>query len=335
MSLFRQNLLTQIKITTNEVIVIFFLLWQVIYSQNIQCKFCKENIKNQYISVDKSKYHKQCYKDYVQPKCDICKKPIEGVYNIEGNKKYHKNCYENFILPKCEVCTQPIKTTYIIDKWDNKYHKSHKSKLPNCESCNRIICKRITNGGYNIGKDRSICSLCEPFLVDKNKLVNKYAKEVKRELYKVGFKNLPKNIPISLVSSRKQLKKLSKIRHINLSGYTHYEYETLNGKITKENYHIYILSNLHEIEFKSVLAHEFLHVYLFQKKYKLSPEYREGFCNLGSQLIYENDNSKYSDLKIDAMYENPDPLYGLGFKKMNYVLKQNGWAELLRDLSKF
>ena len=233
------------------------------------------------------------------------------------------------------MCTKAIKTTYIIDKWENKYHKSHTYKLPNCESCNRIICKRITNGGYNIGKIRNVCGLCEPFLVDQRTLVNKYAKEVKRELRNVGFKNLPKNIPITLVNSRKKLKKLSKIRHINLSGYTHYEYETINGKITTEDYHIYILSNLHEVEFKSVLAHEFLHVFLFQNKYKLSPEYREGFCNLASQLIYENDNSKYADFKIDAMYENPDPVYGLGFKKMNRLLKQNGWAELLRDLSKF
>ena len=316
-------------------IFIFILIFQVVHSQSIRCKQCKKPIKNQYIVVDKKKYHKQCYKNHIQPKCDICKNHIEGTYNIEKGKKYHKQCYENVVLPKCAVCKKAIKTTYIIDKWDNKYHKSHSIKLPNCESCNRIICKNITNGGYNIGKERNVCSLCEPFLVDRRKLVNKYAKEVKRELYKVGFKNLPKNIPITLVSSRKELKKLSKIRHINLSGYTHYEYETLNNKITKEDYHIYILSGLHEVEFKSVLAHEFLHVYLFQNRYKLRPENREGFCNLASQLIYENDNSKYADLKIDAMYENPDPVYGLGFQKMNRILKQRGWTQLLKDLSKY
>ena len=121
-------------------------------------------------------------------------------------------------------------------------------------------------------------------------MVNKFAKQVKKELRTIGFKNLPKNIPITLVNSRKKLKSLSKIKHVNLNGYTNYEYETINGKITNEKYHIYILSYLHEIEFKSVLAHEFLHVFLFQNKYDLSPEYREGFCNLGSQLIYKKDN---------------------------------------------
>ena len=285
--------------------------------------------------VDKSKYHKNCYKNHIQPKCNICKKPIEGLYNIDGEKKYHKNCYENFMLPKCAICTQIIKTTYVIDKWDNKYHNYHSNKLPKCESCNRLICKTITNGGYNIGKSRNICNLCKPFSVKSKKTVYKLAREVKKELKNVGFRNLPSNIPITLINDRKKLKKLSKIRHINLSGYTHYEYETINGKITNEDYHIYILSYLHEIEFKSVLAHEFLHVFLFQNKYKLSPEYREGFCNLGSQLIYENDKSKIAKHKLESMHNNPDPIYGKGFKKMNIVLKQNGWTELLRDLSKF
>ena len=70
-------------------------------------------------------------------------------------------------------------------------------------------------------------------------------------------------------------------------------------KIIRRDYKIYILSNLHQTEFKSVLAHEFLHVYLFENNYQLSPEIREGFCNLGSELIYENENSKYSMLKIE------------------------------------
>ena len=180
---------------------------------------------------------------------------------------------------------------------------------------------------------KNICNLCKPYLINNKKLVNKFARQVKSELKDVGFRNLPKNIPIRLVKSRKDLKKLSKIRHLNLSGYTKYEYETINGQIIKKSYNIYILSNLHQTEFKSVLAHEFLHVYLFENNYNLSPEIREGFCNLGSELIYKNENSKYSILKLEAMKNNPDPVYGLGFKKMSKLLNQSGWNILLRNLS--
>ena len=164
--------------------------------------------------------------------------------------------------------------------------------------------------------------------------MHNFARQVKSQLKEVGIKKIPKNIPIKLVQSRKELKKLSKMKHLNLSGYTKYEYETLNGQIIKKDYKIYILSNLHQTEFKSVLAHEFLHVYLFENNYQLSPEIREGFCNLGSELIYKNDDSKYSNLKLDAMNSNPDPVYGLGFKKMSKLLEQNGWDILLRRLKK-
>jgi len=321
--------------TTPKICLVILFYFENVYSQNIHCRFCKNPIKEQYIIVDKLKYHKRCYKDHVQPKCNICKKVIEGIYNVDGEKRYHNKCYEDFMLPKCTVCTKTIKTTYIIDKWDNKYHNHHQKKLPKCESSDRLICKNITNGGYNISRNRNICNLCKPSAVISKKTVFKYARQVKKDLKNIGLPNLPKNIPITLIKDRTKLKKLSKIKHTNLSGYTHYEYETINGEITTEKYHIYILSHLHEIEFKSVLAHEFLHVFIFQNKYKLSPEYREGFCNLGSQLIYEKDNSKLAKHKLNSMHENPDPVYGMGFKKMNQVLKQNGWAELIRDLSKF
>ncbi len=319
----------------NKLSFIFTLIiWQLTNAQTIRCSYCKENINNQFVIVNKIKYHKECYKNHIQPKCNICEKNIVGVYNIENGKKYHEQCYDNFLLPKCDICIKPIKKTYIIDKWNNKYHKSHTFKLPNCDSCARIICKNITKGGFKVDSKRSVCNLCKPFLVNKKKLVHNFARQVKSELKEVGFKRLPKNIPIKLVQSRKELKKLSKMKHLNLSGYTKYEYETLNDQIIKKDYKIYILSNLHQTEFKSVLAHEFLHVFLFENDFQLSPEIREGFCNLGSALIYKNDDSKYSILKLEAMNSNPDPVYGLGFKKMSKLLQQNGWDILLRRLAK-
>ena len=59
-------------------------------------------------------------------------------------------------------------------------------------------------------------------------------------------------------------------RHGNIQGYTNYEESTLAGKIIDQDYHIYILSNLHEEIFNAVLAHELLHVYLFQNQIDLN-----------------------------------------------------------------
>ena len=151
-------------------------------------------------------------------------------------------------------------------------------------------------------------------------------------LQKIGIKDLPKRIPVTLVDSKSDLIKMSGHRHGNIQGYTNYEESILADKIIDQDYHIYILSNLHEEIFNAVLAHELLHVYLFQNQIDLKSDIREGFCNLGSSLIYENYSSKLSDYRLKNMNENSDPDYGIGFRKMKSMLDKIGWKRLLKKL---
>jgi hypothetical protein len=196
------------------------------------------------------------------------------------------------------------------------------------------MCERITQGGYTIDKKRNICSLCYPKVIVKQNQINELAKDVKGVLSGIGINNIPSNIPISLVNSMAELDQISTIRLGNVRGYTHYNVNTLAGRKIKEEFHIYVLSNLHELAFKAVLAHEYLHVYLFQNDYDLESDLREGFCNLGSQLMLKKDNSVLSNYLLDSMYESDDPDYGKGFIKMNTMLEKKGWNTLLNDLVK-
>jgi hypothetical protein len=196
------------------------------------------------------------------------------------------------------------------------------------------MCARITQGGYTIDKKRNICSICYPKVVMKQNQINNVDKEVKDILNGIGINNIPSNIPISLVNSMDELDQIATIRLGNVRGYTHYNVNTLAGRKIKEEFHIYVLSNLHELAFKAVLAHEYLHVYLFQNDYELKSDLREGFCNLGSQLMLKKDNSVLSSYLLDSMYESDDPDYGKGFIKMNSMLEKKGWNKLLNDLVK-
>jgi len=168
----------------------------------------------------------------------------------------------------------------------------------------------------------------------KQSQIKDLAKEVKGALSAIGINNIPSNIPISLVNSMDELDQISTIRLGNVRGYTHYNVTTLAGKKIKEEFHIYVLSNLHELAFKAVLAHEYLHVYLFQNDYDLKSDLREGFCNLGSQLMLKKDNSVLSKYLLESMYESDDPDYGKGFIKMNTMLEKKGWNKLLKYLIK-
>ena len=300
----------------------------------VRCDLCGKKIDGEYSIYDDKNYHADCYEKHVQIRCDHCGNTISDAYNIDDDKKYHKACYVNNILEKCDACLNPIEGRYNKDYWGNIYHQKHNNEFPSCDNCNRLICERITQGGYTINKKRSICSLCYPKIVMDPKQINDLAKDVKRVLSSIGLDDIPLDIPISLVNSMAELEHISTIRLGNVRGYTHYNVKTLNGRKITEEFHIYVLSNLHELAFKAVLAHEFFHVYLFQNDYDLGSDLREGFCYLGSQMIFQKENSVLSKYLLDSMYESDDPDYGKGFIKMNSKLEKKGWNTLLNDLVK-
>ena len=75
-------------------------------------------------------------------------------------------------------------------------------------------------------------------------------------------------------------------------------------------------------------------MYLFQNQLDLASDVREGFCNLGSNIVYEHYESNLSKYRIKSMEESLDPDYGIGYKKMKSLLDQIGWKRLLRKLNR-
>ncbi|MFL3006584.1 MAG: LIM domain-containing protein [Candidatus Neomarinimicrobiota bacterium] len=306
-------------------------------SKILKCNFCKNKIDGRYITQDNNAYHEQCYKDHIQLRCDQCKNIINGNYNLKDDKNYHERCFKNFILDKCDVCYKPIEGEFIKDPWGNIYHNYHRSKMPLCESCNRLISKNITDGGYLINKSRNICNICWEYAInEKDKIKNIYS-DLRKELKELGIYNLPKAMPIILIDSKEELFRISKIPSSNgLQGYTKYAYQTIGGEKINENFTIFILSNLHEINFRAVLAHEMLHVYLFKNDIALKESLVEGFCNLGSKYVYDSNlENKISELKLKSMYKNNHPEYGKGFRIMDSELDRYGWSKLLKKLESY
>ena len=74
----------------------------------------------------------------------------------------------------CDVCFEPLNKSYLEDAWGNKYHEKHLENGFFCDTCSRIISKRITRGGFQFNDGRFMCNLCEASIVktDKSKLVS-------------------------------------------------------------------------------------------------------------------------------------------------------------------
>lgn len=244
---------------------------------------------------------------------------------------YHPQCYTDHILPRCDICENPLWGTYYTDFWGNSFHDNHATELPECHTCGRLICEGLTGGGYELSDGRKLCHICNETAVTGDFLLESSLSYVRRLLVYNGINNLPDEIPITLVD-RQRLQQLSTAYSKDMHGFTDHNIQTLNGLVVSKVSHIYILSHLPMIMFRAVLAHELLHVYLFERDLDLRSDIREGFCNLGSEIVYADNPTDYANFRRLNMTRSPDPDYGVGYRKMSRLLDRRGWSYLLDSL---
>ena len=297
-----------------------------------KCSVCNKKIFGEYIHLDEGKYHEDCYTSTIVPKCSICSKAMESTYISDDKGKYHEKCYNEKVLPKCTVCDDPIKSRYMTDLWGNKFHEKHKNSSGICSSCSRVISDKLTFGGIDLSDGRKICGICSDEKVSSRYDIEQARRFVLNLLEMHGFGRFPKDIQISL----KDLDELAELRgrkDNDIRCFTHYTYtyDPYTSAIQKESktFTIYILEFLPDTEFKSVLAHEYLHVWLHMNDLDYKNSITEGFCNLAAALVYENIQSELSDIGIKKMNQNTDPDYGVGYRNMKKCLNHYGWSEFL------
>ena len=311
----------------------FFIFFNSSFLIAMNCDYCDEEIKKTYIKFNNNNYHDICYEKYIIPKCSFCKKSIKEKYLIEDNQKYHEHCYYNYIIEKCSICNKPLIDNYLIDSWNNKYHNYHKN---HCNSCNRIISDSTSQGGFYINKDRLLCGICKKTIIKSKKDTKRSKKYVIKLLEKHGFLGISLDVPIQIVQQEILCNLYNNSNCSSHRGLTHYEYKyNAQTKIIDENSKenkIYILDYLPEIEFLSILAHEYLHVWLNINDLKYNSSITEGFCQLGSALIYESNLSEFSKVKLHEMKINTHPDYGIGYNKMKNCLDENKWKNLIEKM---
>jgi hypothetical protein len=204
--------------------------------------------------------------------------------------------------------------------------------LPECSTCGRLICEEITRGGFELDDGRFLCGICNETEVSGDFLLEASLSYVRRLLSSKGIDNLPDEIPITLVD-KQELKRRAANYSESMHGFTEHNIQTRNGKVVRKDSHIYILSHLPLTMFRAVLAHELLHVYLFGRDLELRSDISEGFCNLGSELVYKDTGSEYAKFRLRNMEMSQDPAYGYGYRRMSKLLDKWGWNYLLETLN--
>ena len=228
----------------------------------------------------------------------------------------------------CDICKQNINDNYFKDAWGNIYHSYHKKDGNFCNTCSRMISVRLTGGGFQFNDGRYMCRLCETSIINSERDKLKSIDSVIKLLNNKGIDISSNGVEVSLVD-RKTLQE-------SIIHQTNHNKETIKAITILNNnrYAINILWGLTDLEFKSVLAHELLHVWIDYNNIRLNEGKLEGFCNLGSAMVYKNYNNQLAKVLIRAMENNDDPIYGKGYKYMDSMLEIHGWESLISILLK-
>jgi hypothetical protein len=302
-------------------------------TRGLTCAMCSGILRDRWAEFEGKKYHPDCYKKHVQLTCTVCGKPIEGDYTKTSEGTFHASCFRETKLERCAVCSLPLDGRFLIDDWGNHAHETHNNKpTPFCNSCNRIISEKTSNGGFLYNDGRNICGICVLTAITEPDQIKKARTKVLKILSDKGLDNIPDTLPIRLVDRNTLLKKAKNHSSKNTKGFTSTTIKTMAGMTVSMNHTVYILAGLPGLEFEGVLAHELLHVWLAENRISMQEPFTEGFCNLGVMLVNQSDKSTFSDVIQNHLEQNPDPVYGDGYRLMKKKLDENSWEILIREL---
>ena len=228
----------------------------------------------------------------------------------------------------CSICDKHIKDKeYYVDIWNNPFHVYHKKVGTFCECCSRIISQKITNGGYKLKDGRYICSLCDVSIIKTEKEIISSSKKVHSILRKNGIDNINMNeVKITLIDMIQMKEYYGPYKIDHLKGMTKIE---LNSK---KPFKIYILNNLPKTQFEAILAHELLHIWLYKKNIFLDNLTMEGFCNLGSYLIYSLDDTKFSDIHLMSLENKERNPNAHKYKILKSMMQKKSFKYILNNI---
>ena len=283
------------------------------------CGHCQQLLGETWVTQEGKKYHQHCYDAHYQIYCDQCGGALTTTYSRDDSGNYHTACFETYKLPPCDACGLPLKGKYLLHIWGHKAHREH----PQCHVCNRIISEKTSHGGAQYGDGRVVCGICRITEITDNQQIEHAKAKVIEQLQAVGFDYIPHYLAVSLADQRTMSQRLGVKQSANSHGYTKTLEKQIPGQGRIQEHSIFILYGLPRLVFHGILAHELLHVWLNARKINQWQDKEiEGFCNLGTALIYQNEGTPLAEVLLKKMAEDPNPVYGDGYRKMKDKLNK-------------
>lgn len=216
-------------------------------------------------------------------------------------------------MPRCVYCGKPLWGSYLRDDLGRCAHEEHAHL---CLSCMGFI----GSDGRQIGRSHYQCEACRKFEVREARHVEWVRRQVLTMLAAHGINDLPPDVPIEVVPPAR----LAQLLEVPIEAVRDNRGLTVTGASsslfrTRYSHTIYVLGHLHRVPFAGVLAHEYLHVWQNEHRLSPPPQVCEGFCNLGSWLVYRQIATDLAAAMMRNLEKSPDPVYGDGFRRVKAV----------------
>jgi len=296
----------------------------------LRCAACGELVGGNYIEALGKVWHPEHFC------CSHCHKPLPEEFMAKGENPYCHHCYEALFLEKCAICSRPLSGTYLVNQWGEKFCSEHDGELPQCLSCQRLICPALTGGGVQYADGRWVCSLCRKTAVDRMKEARLAFKRVLQFLASLGVDLLQRKFPLELVD-RDTLLSLSRyVDKDNTFGVTSKTFVIQSGQqVDRWVKKISILRGLPWEQFTMVVAHELGHAWLCLEKIDLKDRStEEGFCELLAYLWLEQLGTDSAKVRMAGMKKNPNRVYGRGFRRVLRWYKKEGLRGVIEAVGK-
>ena len=222
------------------------------------------------------------------------------------------------MMDKCFYCNSTLILSHYVDIYGNHCCKKHidsENSVGYCSECRKLV----PIAGNTISDGRIICPDCMKIAVSPKRPFDWMLGQVVERLHKAGFKDLRvDDITIWTATSQEMAAyKKSEVSIFN-EGFCSLQ---SNGKIK-----IFVQSHHTKIHFAGVLAHELIHAWCFKHGLLNIPsQIAEGMCNLASYYVYHSIDFPLARIYEQQLFDDPDPIYGDGFRAIYDIYKDNGW----------
>ena len=301
------------------------------------CKSCSQPILGNHLNALNVDWHPEHFC------CAFCHEPItEEHFFVYKAAPYHSSCYENNLAPRCTICHKALTGKHQRNEWGDHFCSDHAKELAPCSYCGRLVPDATKRLRRRAVEDIS-CATCAATAIENIDQARLQLPQLIEWVETQGVYFRHKTFRIEVLDRaafstreggrRDPLGLTTSTRYLRNKHIDHARVES-----------VAILQGLPLTLFAGVCVHELGHVWLVQHNIVNLPLMdEEGFCELLAYRYYSEtppavapdepaNSPNAAHFYARRIAENPNPVYGDGFRKVQRLADRVGFAQIIKAL---